>query len=240
MGKFRQKYNKFIVEGQKSCLEFLRSGKFLVHTVLAYGDWLDKHQNWVTKTQKTFVIDHNQMAAVTQLKTPSPVLLVCEIPDCPEPKILQNKAKLVYLDDVQDPGNVGTIIRVCDWFGIDGVIRSEKSADFYNPKVVQSSMGSLCNVLMSTLHPDQLLSEFPSHTKIAAIAEGTPVDQIKFPEKHIIIIGNEGKGINEILLSQSTIKAGIPGSTHRIADSLNAAISAAILCNYSYSCSTNL
>ncbi|HMQ08117.1 MAG TPA: TrmH family RNA methyltransferase [Saprospiraceae bacterium] len=240
MGKFRQKYNKFIVEGQKSCLEFLRSSKFLVHTVLAYGDWLDQHQNWVSRAQKTYVIDHNQMANITQLKTPSPVLLVCEVPDSPEIEILHSKTKHVYLDDVQDPGNVGTIIRVCDWFGIEGVIRSEKSADFYNPKVVQSSMGSLCNVLLATLPPDQLLSGFPFHTKIAAIPEGTPVDQIKFPEKHIIIIGNESKGINEILLSQSTIKVGIPGNTFRIADSLNAAISAAILCNYSYSSSINL
>ncbi len=231
MGKFRQKYNKFVVEGHKSCIEFLLSGKYKIHTILAYSEWIEKQSGLLHHCEDIRVVNQSEMHAISHLKTPSPVFLVCEIPSHNTSNISITRS-WIYLDDVQDPGNVGTIIRVADWFGVQGIIRSSSTADFYNPKVVQASMGSLCNVYLISCDFAELLTLSLPHSIIAATLEGIPLKEFHWPHKFVLVIGNEGRGVNPNIFKGAHSIITIPGSSSRVADSLNAAISTAVICSH--------
>ena len=169
------------------------------------------------------------MAKISLLSTPSDILMVCEIDEKPVNLELNNY--ILYLDDVQDPGNVGTIIRIADWFGISTVIASYGSADFYNSKVVMASMGSMCNVNLVVNEISNIKTELPDHSVIGTQMHGISVKDYEWPEKAVIVIGNEGKGISSTTQIMCDSVISVPGADNRIADSLNAAISAAIICS---------
>ena len=228
--KFRQKYYKFIVEGHKSCSEFLKSKRYNINSIFAHQEWLDSNQNLLANTQcDIYNINPREMAKISLLSTPSDILMVCEMEEVPVNLELNNN--ILYLDDVQDPGNVGTIIRIADWFGISTVIASTGSADFYNPKVVMASMGSMCNVNLLVNEISNLKVELPNHTIVGTEMQGISVKDYEWPEKSIIVIGNEGKGISSATRELCDSVISIPGTDNRIAESLNAAISAAIICS---------
>lgn len=228
--KFRQKYHKFIVEGHKSCSEFLKSKRYNINSIFAYQDWLDSNQNLIANTQiEVFIVNPREMAKISLLSTPSDILMVCDIDN--KHVNLELNMHLLYLDDVQDPGNVGTIIRIADWFGIPSVISSFGSADFYNSKVVMASMGSMCNVNLLVNEIGNIKADLPDHTIIGTEMKGHSIHSFEWPEKSIIVIGNEGRGISSSTQKMCDSFISIPGSEYRIADSLNAAISAAIICS---------
>lgn len=139
--------------------------------------------------------------------------------------ILDLNMPVFYLDDVQDPGNVGTIIRIADWFGFAGVIRSEASADFFNPKVVQASMGSMNNVFLANGEIDDL----PNDKMVVLDMAGSPVNEWKPKMDSIIILGNEGNGISQAAMQKSKACIAVPGNQHKVAESLNVAITAGII-----------
>ena len=168
------------------------------------------------------------MTKISALKTNSPVLIVLEKKSEETDYEKLNSGHAIYLDDVQDPGNLGTIIRIADWFGINTIIRSRGCADFYNPKVVQSTMGSFLNVSLFTESFDELV--ISNHKTVGAVMHGASISEFSWPEKTMLIMGNEGKGISAPIHQEIDHHVTIPGSESRVADSLNVGMATGILC----------
>jgi TrmH family RNA methyltransferase len=231
--KFRQKYDKFTAEGEKTVIEFLKHGHFPVQGVFIRDESLYPAIAAIVPANIIHVVSGLEMEQMSSFKTPSPVLALfekkeqnCEASDL-------NSGKSIYLDDIQDPGNMGTIIRIADWFGIPNIIRSPGSADFFNPKVIQSSMGSFCRVKTNTAELETLLKGMVKTEVLGAVLDGQPLStECKFPPHGILIIGNEGHGISPAHQKLLTKKIYIPGNPDRLAESLNAAMACSIICHH--------
>lgn len=230
--KFRQKYNNFIVEGHKSCLDFIRSGRYrishLYYTSKAATELLN-----ISDSIPTTEIDQKIMKKISALKTPTPILMEVEFCQDNKTEISSLNGFGIYMDSIQDPGNVGTILRIADWFGMNYVIRNATCADFYNPKVVQASMGSLSKVPVYTMEDASLVNY--KHAIFGTYMDGKNINSISWPINGMIILGNEGRGISEKLSQRITTPIHIPGSPARSAESLNVAISAGIVCQSIFS-----
>ncbi|MDR4954294.1 RNA methyltransferase [Chryseobacterium sp. ES2] len=194
--KFRQKYNLFLVEGNKIICE-LSNSNFKVKEILSTDPQkLDRSDIPVTH------ISENELKKISFLKTPKDSVAVCYLAD--EEKWEDKNIQLV-LDGIQDPGNLGTIIRLADWFGIEQIICSEDTVDVYNPKVIQATMGSFTRV--NVVYAD--LVEYLSKTEnvnIGTDMEGENIYTFEKPEKMNLILGNEGNGMRtetEKLLQKS-------------------------------------
>jgi TrmH family RNA methyltransferase len=223
--KYRDKEQLFVVEGEKSVEEFIVSS-FVVRTVYYTHEcsFLNRHQN-------TNKITSTEMQQISNLKTASPVLAVVEIPPAKTEPIPLNEL-ILALDDIQDPGNLGTIIRLADWFGINYIVCSSFSADAYGPKTVQATMGSLTKVkivytdLYSFLKP--LSEEVPIY---GTFLEGENIYQTKLSENGVIVMGNEGKGISPEITKLVSNKLMIPSFAANPPESLNVAVATAITCS---------
>jgi TrmH family RNA methyltransferase len=227
--KFRQMYNKFVSEGEKACLEFIKSQKYRI--LMAACTEVFGHRSLLSEAlppSTVYVVSQKDMEQMSLLKTPTDILLVLERKEDDAHLITDRKARIIYLDGVQDPGNVGTIIRIADWFGIDAVIRSQDSADFFNPKVVQATMGSMNNVILYTASLDENLC---TGRRIAGTyMEGTPIHQANLTENTVLVLGSEGRGISESAARCIQDRVNIPGVEGKIAESLNVAVAAGIIC----------
>jgi TrmH family RNA methyltransferase len=225
--KYRKESGIFIIEGIKSITEFINSS-YQLHSVYYTNQYLHLLPNNVTNI-KLFEVNNAELEKISTLQTPQGILALVHIPVKQELDLnsLKNSFSLV-LDDVQDPGNFGTIIRTADWFGIKNVICSENTVEAYNPKTVQSTMGSLCRINVFYTDLNSLLSK----TKLpifGALLNGNDIYETNWGNEGLILLGNEGHGISDILLEKITIPVTIP----RIgkAESLNVAVSAAIFCS---------
>ncbi|NCD69688.1 TrmH family RNA methyltransferase [Mucilaginibacter agri] len=225
--KFRHQHNLFIVEGHKSVIEFAQSN-YNLETVYCTPEFAVKLLNLSNKInfQEISVTD---MARISCLKTPPGVLALVNIPVSPvlDYKLLKEKFSLA-LDGVQDPGNMGTIIRTADWFGIEHLICSEDTVDVYNPKVVQATMGSLSRV---QVHYTDLNTTLPaSRLEIfGALLNGNNIYNTTFGPEGILIMGNEGNGIRP--QTQEVINTGVTIPQAGKAESLNVAMATAIFCS---------
>ena len=227
--KFRQKYNNFIAEGEKIAEEILQNSSFKIVGIFATEKWINTNVQFAKNHKKILTgISLLEMNKISNLKTVSNVLLVLEKRSESINYKLMNEGHAIYLDNVQDPGNVGTIIRIADWFGIKTVIRSSGSADFYNPKVIQATMGSFLNVNLYT-QEFQSIENIP-HKSVGALMTGKDANIFKWPEKTLLVMGNEGKGIGAAIHQEIDHFISIPGNENRVADSLNVSIAAGILC----------
>ncbi|MCJ8155520.1 RNA methyltransferase [Chryseobacterium sp. SSA4.19] len=183
--KFRQKYNLFLVEGNKIISELSNSDFKIKEIFSTDPQKLDRTDIPVIH------ISENELKKISFLKTPKDSVAVCYLS---KQKRAEDADIQLVLDGIQDPGNLGTIIRLADWFGIEQIICSEDTVDFYNPKVIMASMGSFTRV--NIVYTD--LTEYLSHTKNANIGtdmEGENIYTFKKPEKINLILGNEGNGI---------------------------------------------
>jgi TrmH family RNA methyltransferase len=231
--KFRCEHNLFVAEGEKIVDEMITSG-FKVKTIYALPDYAKR----VQPAAETVIITEQELKKISGLKTPNEVVAVAEIPQyLPDVKSLACGLSLV-LDEIQDPGNLGTIIRIADWFGVKDIICSPNSADAFNPKVIQSTMGSFCRVRVhySELVPflqEVFKDNIPAY---AAVTDGNNIYEANLSGKGMIILGNESRGISEIILKMPVNKISIPafsGNDNKsgAADSLNVAIAAGIICS---------
>ena len=225
--KFRAAENSFIAEGDKIIKEFLLAKKFELKILCADAFWLNQNKQLLKGLSPEIIFEVNEQSLeqISNLKTPNAVLGVFEqrLFNSPE---LKNKISLM-LDDLQDPGNMGTIIRIADWFGIEQIICSLNSVDCFNPKVVQASMGSInrVNILYMDIHI--FLQKNDKIPVYAAVLDGTSIYELPKLNEGIIIIGNESKGIDPNLLSINIHRISIPRIGN--AESLNAAVAAGII-----------
>lgn len=228
--KFRQKYNKFIVEGEKIAGEVLAQRFYQVFEVYSTieGQRLLRDIGQPPPFPITQVTAQ-EMKDISLLTTPTDILMVVDIPSpahtAPEQPLI------LYLDGIQDPGNMGTILRIADWFGIVSVYGDDTCVDVYNPKVIQSGMGAFLRVFMQELALPELMRQFPNHIVYGASMEGENLfDTTLSPA--ILVIGSEGRGISPIHASCLQRRIRIPGSG--AAESLNAAVATGILVSRFY------
>jgi TrmH family RNA methyltransferase len=224
--KYRKEYNVFIAEGDKIAREWLNSAA-KIQMVLALPEWADKYRTLISKHTEAelLVVEPHQLEAVSALQTPNQVLLVVEMPAETEMPVIDDWC--MALEGIQDPGNMGTIIRIADWYGIKHIVCSPDCVDIYNPKVVQAAMGGHLRVQVHV----GALEAFIRSAKVpvlAATLDGTNVYEIPELDKGIIMIGNESKGLPGALATLASHKITIPRRGG--AESLNAAVSAGILC----------
>ncbi|CAM1360500.1 RNA methyltransferase [Tenacibaculum soleae] len=218
--KYRQKHKLFVAEGIKVVNELLKSSVEASHIFMT-EDVVELPKNLAHT-----VITENELKKISTLKNPNKVLGLFQIPD--EKEISENCFK-VALDEINDPGNLGTIIRLCDWFGITELVCSKNTVDCYNQKVVQSTMGSLTRVNVSYVDLSAFLSnsDLPVFT---ADMDGDNVYKTSLPEKAVLVMGNEANGISSEISAIIKRKLTIPrfGEIQQT-ESLNVATATAIL-----------
>lgn len=217
--KYRTQYKMFVVEGKKSIIEFLQSG-FEVEQIFVTDDFYGNFSQY-----NISFISKEELKKISSLKNPDDGLAIFKIPDN---QPITFSGKILALDDIRDPGNLGTIIRLCDWFGIRQLICSPQTVDCYNPKVVQSSMGSLTRVSIYYTDLQEVIekSKLPTY---ATAMQGENLYKADFPNDFILIMGNEANGISEKIFDLATKKITIPrfGNLQQT-ESLNVASATAI------------
>ncbi len=231
--KFRQEHQQFVVEGVKVVNELLASD---YKTLAVYGveDFISLPDYARSDIQsKAEIITEIQLSKISNLETPNKVLAVAEIPknDYRFEK-LQNKLSLA-LDNINDPGNLGTIIRTAAWFGIENIICSEQTADAWNPKTVQAAMGALFSVNVVYTDLKNVVEEFNSNNVpvYGTTLDGKNIYNSDLSENGLIVIGSESHGVSQELLSLISQRLLIPSFTKGAAESLNAAVAAGIICS---------
>ncbi len=230
LSKFRQIYNKFVAEGDKVATEFIKNPKYFIEEVFITHASIEKYAKIVQKhTKEVTAISEKEMSMMSGLKTPSDILVLLHKSEDSLNSVLNNCKKAIYLDGVQDPGNVGTIIRIADWFGISCVVRSNDSADFFNPKVVQSSMGSMNNI--SLISGELSLCKPYFENIIGTYMEGENTSLLQKLGNGLLVMGSEGGGIKTENDVWMTHKVTIQGHSSKIAESLNVSVAAGILCS---------
>ena len=216
--KFRSKLKLFVAEGPKLINELL-AANYKVHSIYVTVEGLYKDVNPI-------IISKKEISKISFLKNANNSVAVFTIPEQKKPR---KEGITLLLDSIRDPGNLGTIIRLSDWFNISNIICSTDSVDCFNPKVIQATMGSISRVSISYCDLTEFLS-FNDLPVYAGTMDGKNIYKKKLPENAIVIVGNEANGISDALLNLTTHKIAIPryGDNHQT-ESLNVAIATAIL-----------
>jgi len=224
--KYRKQEQCFVVEGAKSVLELLQSD-FETTLIVGTNEFINQLKN-----PKTDVIPvtEKELQGLGEFQTNTGVLAVARMKANDRPVISENGLGLV-LDNIRDPGNLGTIVRIADWYGIHAIIASEETADFYNSKVITSSMGSFTRLQVYYTDLSKYLKERDVCELMVwgAFLDGQNVHDCNFENGGLIVIGNESKGISPEVEKLITRRITIP--RYGNAESLNAAIAAGIICD---------
>lgn len=218
--KFRFANQLFFAEGVKGIEELLQSSFELVHLYSTLNDFEE------VSTDKKTIISSNDLKKISALASPNSCLALFKIQDT---RAIVESGLIIALDSIRDPGNLGTILRLCDWFGISQILCSIETVDIYNPKVVQSSMGSLARIKVNYID----LESFITETKLAVFGtfmQGNNIYKTTLPSEGIIIMGNEANGISAQLEKLIKNKLAIPrfGAIQET-ESLNVASATAII-----------
>lgn len=221
--KFRQKYNQFVVEGEKAVGEILQTD-FKVESVYGIDEWKVRNLPQLNGINYT-VVSQKELERISGFDQPNKVLAVVQIPKNGFSEKMLEAPITIALDFIQDPGNLGTIIRTADWYGIKNIICSKNCVDAYSPKVINATMGSFARVAVHYVDLEPII-EATDNDVYGCVMDGNSLYDIKPEKNSIILIGNEGKGISDSLLKLANKKISIPKRGG--AESLNAAIAAAI------------
>ena len=226
----RNEAGMFVVEGVKMVEEMLKSS--LNVKEIFFTERCDISSFDTAHLCKVEQISDSDMDRISHLNTPSSILAIIEIPTTY--KIDLNSEELyLALDGVQDPGNMGTIIRICDWYGITNIFASNESADIFNPKVVQATMGAISRVKVVYCDLEMLITDaknmgIPSYT---TALDGENMYSSEISSGGIIIMGNEGHGVSQAVQQMSSSKLYIPSyPAESVCESLNVGVATAIIC----------
>jgi TrmH family RNA methyltransferase len=214
--KNRQKHGLFVVEGEKLVNEILASD-WEVESIYATKEWLGSD---------AVIVSKNELNRISSLKSPNKVLAVVKVKANLKPI---SGDTVLALDGIKDPGNLGTIIRLADWFGVKDIICSTDCVDYLNPKVVQSTMGSFARVNLHYTNLVDVFNDNPDYTLYVTVLNGTSLKDVKKVKKKIIILGSESKGVGEDILELKGERITIPKSKFSRAESLNVSIASAII-----------
>lgn len=229
LGKFRKKNGLFVCEGPKLTEEII-SSSFHIEKVYCLESWKEDHVPLLDSRIIDFeVVTDKELRQISSLSTPNEVLAVVRIPDRTIPENGLTPGISLILDDMRDPGNLGTIIRLADWFGLKSIVCSRQTVDVYNPKVVQATMGSIARVPVYYEDLQEILAHYSGKIKIYGTGmKGRNVYSEDLPANALIITGNESRGISPQLEPFIDTMLSIP-SPGMGAESLNASIATAVI-----------
>ncbi len=226
--KNRRLEKKYLVEGNKNALEWIRDARYLA-AIYATQEWFDTHPDVVKELQpKCHTCHTHEIAKISSLSTPTDVVVLCHMPSLPSLKLNQQKWYLA-LDGIRDPGNMGTIIRTADWFGITDVLVSADCVDVFNSKVIQSTMGSLLRVNIHQIPTMERLIQESNIPLYLTHLNGKPITANASFAPGIIMMGNESVGVKDSFVSLATELLFIPRIGQ--AESLNVAVATGIICH---------
>jgi TrmH family RNA methyltransferase len=230
--KFRNQDNLFVVEGEKMLLELLES-EYDIQAIYAIDKWIEKNKAIIqTKgiANRIIEIDEDDLERISLLSTPNQVYSLVKIPQ--ENFSNQTKGLTIVLDGIKDPGNLGTIIRLADWFAIEQIICSLDCVDLYNPKTVQSTMGSIFRTKTTYVDLKSYFESLPKSTPIygSIVEGGESIYEKSFQKDSILVIGSESHGISQEIRKYINQNITIPRfRTDNKPESLNASIATAII-----------
>jgi len=216
--KNRYKNQLFVVEGKKNVAELINSD-YEIDSLYATNNWINENPN-----VNAVNVSHSQLERISSQKNPNSVLAIVKIQD---DSIIADSGIILVLDGLNDPGNLGTIIRICDWFGVRSIVCSNNTVDKYNPKVVQSAMGSIFRVAVVYAN----LLEYLKGVRLpvyGAFMNGDNVRDVSFPKDLYLVVGNEANGISKDLTNFINRNIKVKNSGNK-AESLNVAVATSIL-----------
>ena len=218
--KYRTLHQAFIVEGWKSIGDFIKGGytPFKIYAINPVENLWSSEINIESVSPK-------QLKQISFLQHPKDALAIFK----PKNEMqLPQKGLVLALDGLQDPGNLGTIIRTADWFGVQHIVCSKNTVDCYNPKVVQATMGALAHVHVSYTDLNQFIQQTPLPV-FGTFLQGANLFQTELPDQAVIVIGNEGNGIGKSISDLITHRITIPKAPGALAESLNASVATAVV-----------
>lgn len=221
--KYRKQEQCFLVEGRKSVLEVMESD-FNVRLIAGTSDFCSSND---LSGNEVVQVTEKELSGLGTLKSNNQAIAVVEM-KASKPFTIANDEYVIALDDINDPGNFGTILRIADWYGINKIIASESTADFYNPKVISASKGSFTrvDVFYGNLQEELKKLKLPVY---GALLDGENVHQVRFNSGGVLVMGNEANGISAEVEALITSRVTIPA--YGSAESLNVAMATAIICD---------
>lgn len=227
--KFRKENGVFLAEGNKLVADLF--GHFNCRMLVATGAWLES--NSIIKADEIIEVQHEEISRASLLKNPQDVLAVFDIPSYDTDFTLPRKELCLALDDVQDPGNLGTIIRIADWFGIEHIFCSSGTADAFNPKTVQATMGALARVKLHYCNLSDLITGLSDVPVFGTFLDGNDMYKEELSANGLIVMGNEGNGISKEISQMINKRILIPNFPQgcETSESLNVAVATAIVCS---------
>jgi TrmH family RNA methyltransferase len=227
--KYREAMERFLAEGDKLVQEAMAS-EANIREIYALANWegMEKAQSAGIPVE---IIDQKQLLQICELRNPNMAVALINMPQANYEKAL-NKGWNIYLDRVRDPGNLGTILRIADWYGIPSVICSPDSVEVYNQKVIQSSMGAVFRVQVIEMSEDELInsSALMNIKLYAAVMDGENIHRTLAPSQGVLLMGNEAKGLSNKLIEASYGRISIPQGG--AAESLNVGVATGILVDW--------
>lgn len=228
--KTRKKERAFKAEGTKCVSDTF--GHFTLRYLIATSEWISTHPEIIAKidSDKVMKCPKREMGRISSLSTPPEIVAVYEIPERELDAECAKKNLVIALDTIQDPGNLGTIIRVADWFGITDIICSYETADCYSPKVIQATMGSISRVAVHYCDLPATIKQLDAQGVYGTFLDGDNISDADLSTTGVIVIGNEGNGISKAVGETVTHRLLIPSypPERPTGESLNAAIATAI------------
>ncbi len=227
--KFRDEENMFIAEGIKVVNEIITTNPEIIHQLFVTESYLRGNSNALLNAKTDYItISEEDLKKISAQAQPNNALAVCHYFEDMAPETDLTKQFSFYLDDIRDPGNLGTILRLADWYGIEEIFCSKQSTDVYNPKTIQSAMGSFLRV---KVHYCDLYEVAKKDIPVyGAVLDGENIYKTQL-QNGLIIIGNEANGINEKNYKFITNPLTIPSASNSNTESLNAAMATAIICS---------
>ena len=227
--KNRKAEHVFVAEGHKTVGDLL--GHFPCKLLIATKAWFDKKLSF--QADEIIEVNNDDLFKASFLKTPQEVLAVFEQPEYTTDATVVSQSLCLALDDVQDPGNLGTIIRLADWFGIEHIFCSNNTVDAFNPKTIQATMGAIARVKLHYCSLYELISNLKDVPVYGTFLDGEDIYTQKLSSNGLIIMGNEGNGISQEVEQLINKRLYIPNypQSRETSESLNVAIATAIVCS---------
>ena len=226
--KYRQKYNKFVIEGHKTVFDIIDSN-YIIDEI--YTSNAEKYKPQLAELSKiVFETTDEYMKKISGLSNANDIIAIVSMPETPVYS-RNTEGITLCLADIQDPGNLGTIIRTANWFGIKNIVCSNNTVDLFNPKTLQSTMGAFCNINVYYKDLEQFLEQEKGTNIYGTFLEGENIYETELSSNCIIIMGNEGKGIPNDLNRFISYRITIPSfaGENLKAESLNVSISTAVV-----------
>lgn len=226
--KVRKEEGVFLAEGYKLVDELIEI--FDCRLIVATSEWLQKHSQ--TKADEIIEVTESELSKASLLKTPQQVLAIFNQKNYPFDHTIFSHSLCLALDDIQDPGNLGTIVRLADWFGIEHIFCSPNTVDIYNPKTVQATMGAIGRVKIHYINLVTLMSELDNIPIYGTFLDGENMYAKTLTSNGLIVMGNEGNGIGEEVSKFINSRLYIPNypMERETSESLNVAIATAVVC----------